>query len=65
MHILMKPGSSKSLNKHETDENQGNGKREMISVGDRPQEPQGLNTVFAQDTETLELIKEYNDVINK
>jgi len=32
--------------------------------GDPPQEPQGLNTVFAQDESTLELIKKYNQIVN-
>ncbi|MCY2685530.1 glycoside hydrolase 5 family protein [Salinimicrobium sp. TH3] len=33
-------------------------------TGDPPQEPQGLNTVFAQDDSTLQLIKKYNEIIN-
>ncbi|WZL88175.1 beta-mannanase [Salinimicrobium sp. 3283s] len=32
--------------------------------GDPPQEPQGLNTVFAQDESTLKLIRDYNKMIN-
>ena len=31
---------------------------------DPPQEPQGLNTVFASDKCTLKLIKEYNEIVN-
>lgn len=31
---------------------------------DPPQEPQGLNTVFASDATTLQLIKKYNKVVN-
>ena len=31
---------------------------------DPPQEPQGLNSVFASDKSTLELIKSYNEIIN-
>ena len=33
-------------------------------TGDPPQEPQGLNTVFAQDESTLDLIRNYNKIIN-
>ncbi|AXG72916.1 beta-mannanase [Flavobacterium arcticum] len=32
---------------------------------DPPQEPQGLNSVFASDTSTLTMIKEYNITLNK
>ncbi|WP_417368140.1 glycoside hydrolase 5 family protein [Flavobacterium beibuense] len=32
---------------------------------DPPQEPQGLNSVFATDTTTLNLIKEYNKAVQK
>lgn len=32
---------------------------------DPPQEPQGLNSVFSNETSTLNLIKEYNQKINK
>lgn len=34
-------------------------------TADPPQEPQGLNSVFATDTSTLNMIKEYNNKINK
>ena len=33
-------------------------------TGDPPQEPQGLNTVFAKDESTLQLIKKYNIILN-
>jgi mannan endo-1,4-beta-mannosidase len=33
-------------------------------TGDPPQEPQGLNTVFAKDESTLQLIKKYNEILN-
>lgn len=47
-------------------ENQVNGKWEEGDdfSGDPPQEPQGLNTVFARDASTLQLIKGYNDALN-
>jgi mannan endo-1,4-beta-mannosidase len=47
-------------------ENQVNGKWEEGDdfSGDPPQEPQGLNTVFARDASTLQLIKEYNEALN-
>lgn len=32
-------------------------------TADPPQEPQGLNSVFSSDKETLELIKKYNDLL--
>ena len=32
---------------------------------DPPQEPQGLNSVFASDTSTLSMIKEYNQKLNQ
>ena len=32
-------------------------------TADPPQEPQGLNSVFSSDKETLELIKKYNELI--
>lgn len=33
-------------------------------VGDPPQEPQGLNSVFATDLSTLEIFKTHNEIIN-
>ena len=47
-------------------ENQVNGKWEAGDdfSADPPQEPQGLNTVFARDASTLQLIKEYNEALN-
>ena len=46
-------------------ENQVNGKWEAGDdfSADPPQEPQGLNTVFARDASTLQLIKEYNEAL--
>ena len=43
--------------------NEKNGKWEVGDdfSADPPQEPQGLNSVFASDTSTLNLIKKYND----
>ncbi len=34
-------------------------------TGDPPQEPHGLNSVFMSDTSTIDLIKKYNNLINK
>ena len=45
--------------------NEKNGKWEVGDdfSADPPQEPQGLNSVFASDTSTLSLIKKYNDAL--
>lgn len=48
----------------ETDEANGKWEKGDDFSGDPPQEPQGLNTVFAQDTSTLELIRNYNKIVN-
>lgn len=48
----------------ETDETNGKWEEGDDFSADPPQEPQGLNSVFAQDRSTLELIKEYNEIVN-
>lgn len=48
----------------ETDQRRGKWEVGDDFSGDPPQEPQGLNTVFAQDESTLELIKKYNEIVN-
>ncbi|WP_029033817.1 glycoside hydrolase 5 family protein [Salinimicrobium terrae] len=48
----------------ETDQKRGKWEVGDDFSGDPPQEPQGLNTVFAQDESTLQLIKQYNQIVN-